>query len=264
MNYFRSHLKNIFIIVLLLFVFVGVFDVKAEAKVTYKTTYSYYNNKKVKDKCNWSYDGNIAISYSCYRYNTSGRLTNLYQRYYAKNKKPLRDYSYTYRNNKAYLSSATYYYNTHTNKKTPLGYKYATNYYNSNGKYLSTTYFTKAGKQAEVVRVAKQQNGKRYRSGGNTPKGFDCSGLTSYVYKQAIKKNIGRASYNQTKNGYYVALNTKSLQPGDILFWGSKANPYHVGIYIGNGKYIHASTPQTGVQIKNLNSFKPSYAKRMI
>lgn len=121
-------------------------------------------------------------------------------------------------------------------------------------------------KRNNIVKEALKQKGKRYRYGGANQKGFDCSGLTSYVYKKAINKNIGRSSYAQVKKGSKPFKPTiKNLKKGDILFWGSKARPYHVGIYIGGGKYIHASTPRTGVKVEKLNGyFKPSYAKHMI
>lgn len=247
-----------------MFIVVGLNVSHVDAAITTKTTYEYHSNKKVKVACYSKYNNNVLVHSDCYRYDQNGKTLNLYQRDFAKNKKLLKEAAYNYRNNKRYLFRVYFYYNTHTNNKTPLNYKYATSYYDNNGKFQSTTYHTREGKQAQIVAVAKAQNGKRYRAGGNTPKGFDCSGLTSYVYKTAINKNIGRASYNQTKQGYYVSVNTKTLKPGDILFWGSKSNPCHVGIYIGNGKYIHASTPRTGVKIQTLSSYKPSYAKRMV
>lgn len=78
-----------------------------------------------------------------------------------------------------------------------------------------------------------------YVWGGTTPSGFDCSGFTSYVYGQ-YGFNIGRTTYDQINAGREVT----SLQPGDLVFFGSKSSPGHVGIYIGDGKYIHA--PRTG------------------
>ncbi|MDR1781862.1 MAG: C40 family peptidase [Bacilli bacterium] len=157
---------------------------------------------------------------------------------------------------------AIYYYSSKTkysNHSKRLAY---INYYNSKGKLTKTVYKTKAAKQAALVNYAKKLKGSKYRSGGTSPKGFDCSGLTSYVYKKVLNKNIGRATYNQTKKGSYVSL--KKLQPGDLVFWGAKKSPYHVGIYLGNGKYIHAEDYGKGVNIKTFNYFKPSYAKRMI
>ena len=56
-----------------------------------------------------------------------------------------------------------------------------------------------------------------------------------------------------------------NLQPGDLLFWGSKYSPYHVGIYVGGGQYVHAATPSQGVRKQRLSSyFWPSMAKRVI
>lgn len=156
---------------------------------------------------------------------------------------------------------AIYYYSAgakYGNQGTKITY---IDYY-KNGKKTNTVYKTKAAKQNAIIKYAKTLNGSKYRAGGTTPSGFDCSGFTGYVYKQVLSQDLGRATYNQTKKGSYVSLN--NLQPGDILFWGSKNAPYHVGIYLGNGKYIHAEDYNKGVNIKTFNYFKPSYAKRMI
>ncbi|MCT3517688.1 NlpC/P60 family protein, partial [Lactobacillus delbrueckii subsp. bulgaricus] len=94
---------------------------------------------------------------------------------------------------------------------------------------------------------------------------FDCSGLTSYVYSHAIGKYISRTTYSQVYRGKTVKVSTASLKKGDLLFWGSKSSPYHVGIYVGGGQYVHAATPSQGVRKQYLSSyFWPSTAKRVI
>lgn len=114
-----------------------------------------------------------------------------------------------------------------------------------------------------VIALAKAQAGKRYVWGATGPSCFDCSGLTQYVYAKAAGINITRTTYTQVHQGRAVSL--KSLQPGDLLFWGSAAAPYHVGIYLGNGQYIHAATPSQGVRIQTLSSyFYPSTARRIL
>ncbi|MGN1408426.1 C40 family peptidase, partial [Lactobacillus sp.] len=76
---------------------------------------------------------------------------------------------------------------------------------------------------------------------------------------------ITRTTYTQVKQGKTVAVSTYSLKKGDLLFWGSKSSPYHVGIYVGNGQYVHAATPSQGVRKQYLSSyFWPSTAKRVI
>ena len=100
-----------------------------------------------------------------------------------------------------------------------------------------------------VVSYAKQFLGRPYVYGASGPNSFDCSGLTSYVYKNAAGINIGRTTYDQIKSGLEVSRS--NLQPGDLVF--TSAN--HVGIYVGDNKIIHS--PQTGdvVKISNISSF---------
>jgi len=244
-------------------VFVAMQAHVVDAKQTVTVTYTKYSNDTVKTKRKTVKNNDKLVKVELYSYNQAGKLTALTAVDYGKNNKRLTVVKYKYVNNKRQKTQATYYYNTHTKSKTPLAKAYMTSYY-SNGKFKKRVYHTKDAKQNEVVSVAKKQVGKNYRQGGNSPSGFDCSGLTSYVYKKGINQNIGRTSVAQSQKGVYVKLDTKNLQKGDILYWGSKSNPHHVGIYIGDGKYIHASTPSTGVQYKKLTSYKPSYAKRLI
>ena len=120
-------------------------------------------------------------------------------------------------------------------------------------------------KRNKVVKLAKKQVGKRYVYGATGPNAFDCSGLTSYVYSHAIGKYISRTTYSQVYQGKTVKVSTASLKKGDLLFWGSKSSPYHVGIYVGGGQYVHAATPRQGVRKQYLSSyFWPSAAKRVI
>ncbi|NMB31949.1 MAG: C40 family peptidase [Lactobacillus sp.] len=119
------------------------------------------------------------------------------------------------------------------------------------------------GDASAVITLASAQLGKAYVWGGDGGNGFDCSGLTSYVYSKAAGVNLGRTTYDQVKQGSTVSMN--NLQPGDLLFWGSASAPYHVGIYVGNNQYIHAATPGQGVIKQTLSSyFYPSVAKRVL
>jgi cell wall-associated NlpC family hydrolase len=94
-----------------------------------------------------------------------------------------------------------------------------------------------------VVQMAKAQVGTRYRMGGESPdKGFDCSGLVAYVMS-ALRLDVPRTARLQAKEGLAVTKDTSRLLPGDLLTFGkSKKAVSHVGIYIGDGKYIHASS----------------------
>ena len=95
-----------------------------------------------------------------------------------------------------------------------------------------------------VVQMAKAQVGTRYRLGGTTPeKGFDCSGLVKYVMS-ALNLNLPRTAKQQAKQGLAINRDTSRLLPGDLLTFGKtkKSSVSHIGIYIGDGRYIHASS----------------------
>lgn len=89
----------------------------------------------------------------------------------------------------------------------------------------------------DLLVTAKGYMGVPYVWGGNTPEqGFDCSGFTRYVF-QKYGVNLPRVAADQQKFAKPIALS--ELQPGDLVFWGAEA--YHVGIYLGDGKYVHAA-----------------------
>ena len=118
-------------------------------------------------------------------------------------------------------------------------------------------------KREAVAGLAKKQVGKRYVYGATGPSAFDCSGLTQYVYKKAVNKSLPRTTYTQVNKGKKVSLS--HLKKGDLLFWGSASAPYHVGIYVGNGQYVHAATPSQGVRKQAISAyFYPSAAKRVL
>ncbi len=98
-----------------------------------------------------------------------------------------------------------------------------------------------------VVQIAEQFLGLPYVYGGSTPAGFDCSGFTSYVFKQ-LGYTLHRVSADQINNG--VPVSKSELQPGDLLLFKKQgaSRIHHVGIYVGDGMMIHS--PQTGDVIK--------------
>jgi lipoprotein Spr len=92
--------------------------------------------------------------------------------------------------------------------------------------------------------------GSPYRPGGSTPDGFDCSGLTAYLYKKQFRMLLPRTAGEQALLGPFVFK--KELQQGDLVFFtisGSKID--HVGIFIGNGSFAHSA--KRGVMINRLN-----------
>ena len=106
------------------------------------------------------------------------------------------------------------------------------------------------GKGATVVETAKKYIGYSYKYGASGPTSFDCSGFTSYIFKQH-GISLNRTAAGQYSNG--VAVSRANLQPGDLVMFG-KSGINHVAIYIGGGQIIHASTPSTGVRIDSLST----------
>jgi cell wall-associated NlpC family hydrolase len=94
-----------------------------------------------------------------------------------------------------------------------------------------------------VVAIARAQVGKKYRTGGTTPqRGFDCSGLVKYVL-EALEIDVPRTAREQSRLGSAIPRDTTQLRPGDVLLFGKpKSGVSHVGIYVGNGRYVHASS----------------------
>lgn len=115
-----------------------------------------------------------------------------------------------------------------------------------------TTVASSVGEQ--IASMAKSYLGYKYVYGGSSPTtGFDCSGLTYYICGR-LGYSINRTADNQANNGVYVAK--ENLQPGDLVFFSdfkTHKGIGHVGIYIGNGKFVHASTPTKGVIESSLN-----------
>lgn len=110
----------------------------------------------------------------------------------------------------------------------------------------------------KIVNLAYKQLGKPYVWGTHGPRSFDCSGLTSYLYKQAYGIGISTSSRAQASYGYKVSKS--NLKKGDLMFFATGGGGIsHVGIYVGNNKLIHASTPSTGVILSDINS---SYYQR--
>lgn len=103
----------------------------------------------------------------------------------------------------------------------------------------------------KVIDLALAQVGKPYIWASANPNiGFDCSGLVYYVYKQ-VGISLNRTSYTQINNG--VSVDSKDLRKGDLVFFNNGGGRIsHVGIYIGNNQFVHASSPGTGVIVSKL------------
>jgi len=104
-----------------------------------------------------------------------------------------------------------------------------------------------------IERTAKSLLGTDYQYGATGPYQYDCSSFTKHVFaKQGI--NLPRVSRDQAQRGQFVTAN--QLQKGDLIFFDSKksAKVSHVGIYLGRGDFIHASSAKDKVTISNLSS----------
>jgi cell wall-associated NlpC family hydrolase len=118
-------------------------------------------------------------------------------------------------------------------------------------------------KAKNIIKLAKTKLGRRYVWGATGKRGtFDCSGLTQYVFKKN-GINIPRTSIKQSKFGKFVPRS--KLKKGDLVFFDTskrrKGYVNHVGIYLGNGKFIHASSAKKKVVVSTLSRF---YAQRYL
>lgn len=153
-------------------------------------------------------------------------------------------------------------------------------WYQIDSGYVSAEYVTLVGADYEgsselgaaAVAMAQQLLGCRYVSGASGPSSFDCSGLTYYIYKQ-LGHPIARGSSSQYYNsGYFVSVD--AMQPGDLIFFfdrrfdssGGTLPTTHVGMYAGDGQFIHASTTSYRVQYDSIYGYYAPYivgAKRI-
>lgn len=117
------------------------------------------------------------------------------------------------------------------------------------------------GSAASIVNFARAQVGKAYVRGGTGPSSFDCSGLVQAAYRQA-GITLPRMSQQQSSFGTSVSLS--ALQPGDILYWGSKGSAYHVAVYVGGGKFVGAQNSSTGIVERSMSYDKPTGAVRVL
>lgn len=116
-----------------------------------------------------------------------------------------------------------------------------------------------ADKRTAVIKTAKSMLGVKYRYGGTSPRtGFDCSGLVQYSLRAAGVK-IPRTTNQQFRASRIIQR--RYLTPGDLVFFKTTARRSisHVGIYLGNGKFIHA--PSSGKRVK-INSMKENYWRK--
>jgi cell wall-associated NlpC family hydrolase len=125
--------------------------------------------------------------------------------------------------------------------------------------FVDLTKSAESSTNGSIADVAKQHLGTRYVWGGSSPKGFDCSGFTMYVFKQ-FGYSLPHTASGQWQSGIGSKVSSISeLQPGDLVFFNDPSRNAgkacsHAGIYVGSGQFIHASSAKNGVIYSSLTS----------
>ncbi len=116
------------------------------------------------------------------------------------------------------------------------------------------------GRGSDIVRTARKYLGVRYKYGGSSPHGFDCSGLVVYVYKKNGIQ-LPRSAKDQFRAGRKISRRT--IKPGDLMFFRTGSSRYsHVVIYAGKNRFIHA--PSSGKTVSYDDLSKPYWKKRYV
>lgn len=112
----------------------------------------------------------------------------------------------------------------------------------------------------ELAVYALSLSGTRYKYGGSSPEtGFDCSGFVGHVFLQSIGKSLPRSTEEISRFG--VAQHPESLTPGDLVFYNTLNRDFsHVGIYLGDGKFVHS--PSSGKSVTTANMNDPYWRSR--
>ena len=119
--------------------------------------------------------------------------------------------------------------------------------------FIFSTLSSFTDKAARLALEAMSLVGIHYRRGGNTPEnGLDCSGLVRYVFREAHGTELPRTSFEISKMGETVEK--QDLQPGDLVFFNTLRRAFsHVGIYLGDNKFIHAPSSGGAVRIESMD-----------
>ncbi len=229
MNFSKNNLIKILPIISSVCLLEGC--VPRNADGTYPTTYSYHPYNKLYKTKNSQLKKNYHISY---------QTKSVY--------KPKTKYV-KYRPKRVYHPKQTY------NQRRPNHIQFTRNNfftkpkYNESDKNLASNKINLIDK---ITQIALSQMGKTYSWGATGPFTFDCSGFTQFVYEQNGIE-LPRVSKEQAKEGQYI--DRDNLKKGDLIFFSSsKSNDvHHVGIYLGNSKFVHASSAKKRVTISSLD-----------
>lgn len=112
----------------------------------------------------------------------------------------------------------------------------------------------------ELTEYALSLTGTPYKYGGTTPdSGFDCSGFVGHVFKHTMGKTLPRSSHEISRVG--IAQKSGTLRPGDLVFYNTLNRTFsHVGLYLGDGQFIHS--PSSGKVVAIVNMSEPYWQKR--
>jgi cell wall-associated NlpC family hydrolase len=123
----------------------------------------------------------------------------------------------------------------------------------------ASPYVASSGEHARAAAVARQMIGVPYKWGGSTPKGFDCSGLVQYSYKKAGLRapRTSKAQYSAS-----ARLRLKDAREGDLVFFNFDRGISHVGIYLGDGRFVHA--PSSGKRVEVSSLTQPPYSNHFV
>lgn len=122
------------------------------------------------------------------------------------------------------------------------------------GAELQTMGHSVAANTSGLINTAMGMIGIRYRFGGSTAQtGFDCSGFVRAIYQDAVGHLLPRKAVEQAKATQKI--DKKELQPGDLVFFNTMRRTFsHVGMYVGDGQFIHSPSRGKSVRVENMNS----------